>query len=390
MKKYLKIGKYILVYCLMILGITKVNAVTIGPPSTVTQLKSSENNVYSYDIGIDFKQWILPAENEDEVPYCLIDGWEIGELEKGEYKTIYSVDISSAEFENLYSIEVKSGETKTFATRVFVENEDGGYTYSSYSSAVVLDHRPLATIYTKIANGEGCFTISGEGINEQICGSKNEERKTYQVPSGTKVTVKATPNQGFSFDGWYVFDTESDLISVVVQSTELEYSFTAEALDDEYYESIAPAFIENYKAKYNVIKGANQKVVSEESAEFEIDADYSLFEEGGKVYIDDDTNPLNPSNYTSKAGSTIITLTKEYINTLSVGEHTLKVVFNDGNEATTAFTVTKNSSNTETDEKIEIPNTGINSSKNILFYLFVIILSILGLCERIRKTKNKE
>ena len=139
-------------------------------------------------------------------------------------------------------------------------------------------------------------------------------------------------------------------------------------------------------AGYEVIKGAEQKVVSGEDAEFEIDADYSLFKDGGKVYIDDDTNPLDSSNYTSREGSTIITLKKEYVNTLSEGVHTLKVLFNDNNTATTSFTVVKNSTNTSNSKaEIEPPHTGITTSanNNALLYIIVLVLSILTISKTI-------
>lgn len=117
---------------------------------------------------------------------------------------------------------------------------------------------------------------------------------------------------------------------------------------------------------YKVIEGANQKVDSNSDAEFEINADYSLFENGGKVYVDD--NLLDQSNYTSRRGSTIITLKKDYINTLSEGLHTLKVEFKDSNIATTTFTVTKSSN------RIMPPKTG--TTNNTLFYIIMILLNV--------------
>ena len=45
-----------------------------------------------------------------------------------------------------------------------------------------------------------------------------------------------------------------------------------------------------------------------------------------------------PSNYTVKEGSTIVTLKAEYLETLSVGKHTLSIVSDTGT-ATTEFTI---------------------------------------------------
>ena len=91
--------------------------------------------------------------------------------------------------------------------------------------------------------------------------------------------------------------------------------------------------------EYNFKEGANQKYTKnvDDTATFIVDADYSLFEEGGVVYVDD--NEVGSKNYSSKSGSTVITFTKEYMNSLSDGEHSLKIAFNNGGTATTNFTV---------------------------------------------------
>ena len=130
-------------------------------------------------------------------------------------------------------------------------------------------------------------------------------------------------------------------------------------------------------AGYEVIEGAEQVVTVGEEAEFEIDADYNLFLDGGEVYVDDNDTPLEANaDYTSRAGSTIITLTSDYISTLSEGEHTLKVVFNDDNVATTSFTVTKDSSSEETSNDVEElpPQTGIDNSKNVSLVIIILML----------------
>ena len=102
-----------------------------------------------------------------------------------------------------------------------------------------------------------------------------------------------------------------------------------------------------------------------------------MFLDGGEVYVDDNDTPLEANaDYTSRAGSTIITLTSDYISTLSEGEHTLKVVFNDDNVATTSFTVTKDSSSEETSNDVEElpPQTGIDNSKNVSLVIIILML----------------
>ena len=53
-----------------------------------------------------------------------------------------------------------------------------------------------------------------------------------------------------------------------------------------------------------------------------------------------DGKALSAKDYTAKAGSTVVTLSAEYLETLAVGKHTLTAQFDDGNgEATASFTV---------------------------------------------------
>lgn len=122
------------------------------------------------------------------------------------------------------------------------------------------------------------------------------------------------------------------------------------------------------KIVYEVTEGANQKytITKNNEAKFKINADFRLFDDG-KVYVDNEL--VDPINYTAESGSTIITLKKEFVDTLSIGEHTLKVVFNDGGEAITTFNVAK----------VTVPTDNPNTGDNIGFYIISGILSIVGL-----------
>ena len=119
--------------------------------------------------------------------------------------------------------------------------------------------------------------------------------------------------------------------------------------------------------KYEVKEGANLEYIinKDEAATFRIDADYSLFETDGKVFVDDVL--VNKDNYVSKTGSTIITLAKSYMDTLSTGTHTLKVTFNNGGTSETTFTVAK--------QEEKNPQT----SDNIISYISILGLSIISI-----------
>ena len=142
------------------------------------------------------------------------------------------------------------------------------------------------------------------------------------------------------------------------------------------------------KIEYKVIEGAEQTytITEDTEARFRIDADYSLF--NNKVYVDNVL--VDSSNYTSKSGSTIIVLNKDYVDTLAVGEHTLKVAFADGGEAETTFTIARKAENNNNNEnntpskpedKEGMKDNGSNlkTGDNIMLYVAIANISIIGL-----------
>lgn len=104
------------------------------------------------------------------------------------------------------------------------------------------------------------------------------------------------------------------------------------------------------------------------------------------IKVQVDGKDLDASNYTVKEGSTIVTLNAAYLNTLSVGKHTLSVVSANGT-ATTEFTITAvqggNDSQTGGDTTpqepgknegaVTSPQTGDNN--NILLWVALLFLS---------------
>lgn len=152
------------------------------------------------------------------------------------------------------------------------------------------------------------------------------------------------------------------------------------------------------KIEYKVIEGADQTYTIEQNTEarFRINADYSLFDK--KVYVDDIL--VDSANYTSESGSTIITFSKEYIDTLAIGQHTLKVAFTDGGEAKTTFTIARqfeennNNENVSlnTENKKEMKDNGSNpkTGDNVMLYIAIVSMSIIGLgATTVAVKKNK-
>ena len=193
----------------------------------------------------------------------------------------------------------------------------------------------LAHIHVDVAESEGGeVTVSSQEVLE-----------------GETVTITIAPDSGRVLDSItingvdYTNSVDGNTLSIVAGTDDIE-------------------IVTNFgRLQYNVIEGAGQIVDLDKdtTAIFRIDADYGLFA-GGAVYVDEAL--IGAENYTSWDGSTYVQLTKGYLNTLSTGEHTLKITFNDGGIATTTFTIIRASdgnsgdSGDSGDKNTLTPNTG--------------------------------
>ena len=86
---------------------------------------------------------------------------------------------------------------------------------------------------------------------------------------------------------------------------------------------------------YKIIEGANGSWTQNSDGTLTVRAD-GVFSKFTGVMVDG--KGIDSKNYTAQSGSTIVTLSKDYLATLSVGQHSLTVLFNDG-YARTNFTV---------------------------------------------------
>lgn len=223
------------------------------------------------------------------------------------------------------------------------------------------------TLYCKRVNdglsitdneNEAVIKIVGKkSENKAILTAVNIETKKSEIFKGFHMQYTGSSLKYNSTSDGIIYETRFDYY------TRCTYEFTFQYVKEEINSN-----------EYKFLDGENQNytINKDNELKFRIDAEYNLFD---KVYIDNEL--VDANNYTSKEGSTIITFNKEYINNLSVGEHTLKVVFNDG-EATTKFSVLK--------EKIKNPSTKDNFEK----YVITGIVSIVGLIGCTLILKNKE
>ena len=110
---------------------------------------------------------------------------------------------------------------------------------------------------------------------------------------------------------------------------------------------------------YEILDGANTS--------WEQNSDGSLSIRGSGaiskfVGVKVDGNLVDVKNYTVKEGSTIVTLKADYLNTISVGNHTFEIIWTDGT-ASTRFTVSKSDSGSA-EPKDNDGNNGKNDNTN--------------------------
>ena len=223
------------------------------------------------------------------------------------------------------------------------------------------------TLFYKKSNNGLLVTENENEAVIKIVGKKSENKvvltainvgnKESEVFKGfhTQYTGSAL-NYESTVDG-IIFETRYDYY------TRCKYEFTFKYVNNG-----------NTSKEYEFLEGENQKYTlnKDSNMTFRIDANYSLFD---KVYIDNEL--VDISNYKVTEGSTIITFNKEFVSKLSVGKHTLKVMFSNG-EASTEFSVVK--------EVVENPKTIDNIEKYIAIGI-VAVIGVVGCVLIIKKEK---
>lgn len=136
-------------------------------------------------------------------------------------------------------------------------------------------------------------------------------------------------------------------VTAAINAVERGKNLTEQQAVDEMAKAIENAIDSlKLKAAPKIIEGANQTVKQGNSAAFKSNADFSYFK-----YVLVDGKQISSDSYTLKEGSTIVTLKSEFVNTLSVGKHTLSIVSKTGS-ADTEFTVEKAALPSETGETV--------------------------------------
>jgi len=355
---------------------------------TITQDSTGYSDTYKSQLAIGFSpevttSWI--GNYEDRFDNSFIDGtvlnytadddvdtgfaysWSgtLGSNETKTFTAIYGLQEASAATVNFYRYgsvtpcdtktalvggSVKTIAVSTEANYVYEWNtkKDGTGTYYQSNRTVLINEEVVNMYEVKYDSKHNLVTTSGDNVTITPNNGNDVNHR------GT-VSYTLTPKEGYKVSSVKVNGVE--MVDKVVNNI-LTLSEVTENL----------SIVVTAGPKYDFIEGANQTFTLNKSSNvnFKINADYTLFD--GKVYMDDVL--VESSNYTSSSGSTIITLNKDYLNTLKSGNHILKVTFTDNGFAQTTLTVAERN-----------PKT----ADTIMFSIIGLLFSMLGVCITIKK-----
>ena len=334
---------------------------------------------------------------------------------KTKYKATFT-PVDTTNYKTITDIDIEVNVKNTFNVITSVPGGNGTITPSKIDviegSKVKITFTPNTgyMIDKVLVNGTE-KTVTGNEIEITVDEEKTVEVSYKKIPftitveevTGATVNPDGTVTVGYGDNKDFTITANIGYKLVKVLVNDVEKALDGNTLKLKNITSNMKIKVVVEKIEYKVIEGAEQTYTIKEDTEarFRIDADYSLF--NNKVYVDNVL--VDSSNYTSKSGSTIITLKKEFVDTLSVGEHTLKVVFNDGGEAETTFTIARKAENNNNNEnnnenntpskpedKEEMKDNGSNpkTGDNIMLYVAIASMSIIGLVATTIVAKKKK
>ncbi len=226
---------------------------------------------------------------------------------------------------------------KTLPDTYWWRTSNSGAYHKYPASAYIWD---AAHTYFEIQKPGYTVTFDANGGSGEMAGA--------DVVSG-EYTLPAngfTAPEGKQFKCWSVDGSEKAVGDKITVSADT----TVKAV----WENIPAAPIE-----YEILDGANSSWTQDSDRNLSVRGSGAFSEfVGVKV----DGKSVDEKYYTVKEGSTIVTLKADYLNTLTVGSHTLEIVWTDGS-ASTIFTI-----------EAESPQTGDNS----MMALWIAVLFVSG------------
>lgn len=283
---------------------------------------------------------------------------------------------------------VPAGTTAQYTAPIAVTGTEGQSITTTIKAIAVKDRMQNSSVETFT------YTIQIPVPKYEVTVTNGSGSGNYAQGSTVTITANTAPN-GQRFKEWTIESGNITLASSTSDTTTFVMPAGAVSVKANYEAIPTPV-------SYKILDGANSdwKQNTEETITIRGNGDFSKF-----VGVKIDGNTIDAKNYTAKEGSTIITLTTDYLKTLSIGTHTFEIVWTDGS-ASTNFTVSKNDSGSETpkdDDKnknddsgsqtgdnhhITAPQTGDNS--HLTLWISLLGASLIGLLATLYMRKKKD
>lgn len=244
---------------------------------------------------------------------------------------------------------VPAGTTAQYTAPIAVTGTEGQSITTTIKAIAVKDRMQNSSVETFT------YTIQIPVPKYEVTVTNGSGSGNYAQGSTVTITANTAPN-GQRFKEWTIESGNITLASSTSDTTTFVMPAGAVSVKANYEAIPTPV-------SYKILDGANSdwKQNTEETITIRGNGDFSKF-----VGVKIDGNTIDAKNYTAKEGSTIITLTTDYLKTLSIGTHTFEIVWTDGSVSTN-FTVSKNNSGSETrkdDDKNKNDNSGSQTGDN--------------------------
>lgn len=301
----------------------------------------------------------------------LVDGFEpvniAMRIEEGESAGVYKIEVVSLspEFNPSYEIITVPGKL-TIADHTY---SDTTYTWSADNTectavrkCTYCDKTDTETAKSKaeVTQNRSCTLPE---LTKYTVSFKNENGTAFKAQ--TKENVQTKEATGHKWDGGVQTKAPT-------YTDEGEMTYTCESCGATKTESIEKLKLN----EYDILEGADTthvlKVDEAHAIRVNCEVEYFL-----DVMVDGKT--VDPKYYTVKSGSTIVTFTKEFLDSLSVGEHEVKFLFTNGTAKATITVVEKQAQQTSASAKKQAANqkkatrTGDDNPA-----MMVLILMLLG------------
>ena len=253
----------------------------------------------------------------------------------------------------------KAGSWDTTPTAGMEITADTTFTYT-YAAKTPISY----TVTFNVANG----SWNEGGSDAQTVTLTGYEGDTLTLAASQIPAVGSNPDATYKAGSW---DTTPTAGMEITADTTFTYSYVKE--------NTAPITYTNTEGEgSNYTLGTNGTLTFRFSRS-ENDAETINHFTGIKV----DNVEVSSNNYTYSAGSVIINLKPEYLQTLSVGQHTLTAMFDDGGDVTVNFTIVAAAQNTPTPTPTPTPSgtaiasTGETFPMTVLYGIAMLIASAL-------------